>query len=592
MHFIYHILLTLWRQKVALFWPIWIAMTIVAALFVIWLVRGMIKPDEKVSANLGVAPQSNWSRCTWLALALFGVFVAFYVTLIFAWADFAYYDDCNFTLFTLKGHNIGPPIWIEAGRFFPLGYQEFNLIRHVSNNIIGYHAFPAFQLLIVCLILLVLDKDLGIRARICLAACAMLAPAMIIGFGGLVFPERNIVFWLLCLAFFVGRFDRTPSIAAAVPAIISAQFTLYYKETAFLFLGGFVAGRLLLRCRNTDRPGWNFGRLREAASRLDLCLASLGVVFLLYYGAVMFRHTNLQYAHNARLPELEVLLSYFEADLLAWVFVAVVVVRACLIWKRRIMPSPFWEGLAYGGLAYFAGFLGLGMFSAYYLAPVDVIAVLYLGRCAILSWGNQRLGSRIAVVIAFSGVMIQNVSLSAFREIERMNLIHAKAGIADVILAQCQRNVGTATRIFFPFANRYVTMDFGAYLSYRGVPVEGVDAGSTGETNVVMVSRAMPKDGPFLDYRNIMGHAGRVPEPGDLVIVMPDDYASLAEVAPYQQGGDTIFSYEPHPRVPTWWWSLVRRLHVIFPPWENEPPTDHWLDASVTVWKGMSQPRQ
>ena len=595
MHTIYDILIDLWRQRIAWFWPIWVSLTIMATFSTAWLVgrAGGALPVQtrKAPMNPGATTQSGWSRSVWLAVVLFGLFLVCYIVLIFVWEDFAYYDGCNFTLFTLKNHNIDAPIWTGAGRFFPLAYQEFNLIRHFSSSIAGYHALPVLQLLLVCFILLIFDRDLGPKARVCLAACALLAPGVVISFGGLVFPERNVLFWLLCLAIFVRRFDRTQSTAAAVAAIVCAQFMLYYKETAFLFLWGFAAGRLLWRCRNDDRLGWDFGRLREKASCLDLCLASLGLVFLLYYAAVMFRATGLEYARQARLPELTVLISYIEADLLAWLFVVVVIGRAYLIWKHRIRPSPFWEGLAYGGLAYFAGFLCLGMFSAYYLAPVDVIAVLYVGRCVILSWANQHWGIKIAMVIVFCGVLIQNVSLSAFHEIKRKNLIHAKAEIASVIQEQYQLGAGTTPRLFFPFANRYVMVDFGAYLSYREVPVEGLESKSAGGTSVIMVSPAMTKDGRFLDYRSIIGHAGHVPEPGDLVILMPDDYASLADVGPYLRGGNTIFSYEPRPQIPRWWWLLMRQLHIIFPPWENKPPTDHWLQASVTVWNGMSQPK-
>ena len=51
-----------------------------------------------------------------------------------------------FTLITLKGHDITPPIWNGEGRFFPLGHQEFNLIRHFTNTVFGYHVLPIIQL--------------------------------------------------------------------------------------------------------------------------------------------------------------------------------------------------------------------------------------------------------------------------------------------------------------------------------------------------------------------------------------------------------------------------------------------------------------
>jgi hypothetical protein len=58
-----------------------------------------------------------------------------------------------------------------------------------------------------------------------------------------------------------------------------------------------------------------------------------------------------------------------------------------------------WDGLAVGGVACFFGYLFLGMFSHYYLAPVDLIAVLYVGRFAILSWPSMHGWSRTLVLL-------------------------------------------------------------------------------------------------------------------------------------------------------------------------------------------------
>src|SRR5262245_53247938 len=65
---------------------------------------------------------------------------------------------------------------------------------------------------------------------------------------------------------------QTQSIAWAVAAAECAQIMLYYKEIASLLLLGFVVSRLVLRCRNTDERNWDYSRLRDKESRLDLCL--------------------------------------------------------------------------------------------------------------------------------------------------------------------------------------------------------------------------------------------------------------------------------------------------------------------------------
>ena len=183
-------------------------------------------------------------------MTLLTAFLASYIAMTLAWEDFAFYDDSWFTLFTLKGHSIGLAIWQQQGRFFPLGYKEFNLLRHFTDTITGYHVFPIAQLLIFACILLILDDELSIAARVALAILALLTPSILISFSGLLFWERSVLFFLACFLLSVKRFEQTQSTAWAVAAAVCAQIMIYYKETAFLLLLGFAAGRLILRCRN------------------------------------------------------------------------------------------------------------------------------------------------------------------------------------------------------------------------------------------------------------------------------------------------------------------------------------------------------
>ena len=215
------------------------------------------------------------------------------------WEDFAYYDNSNFTLDILKGRNYPTPIWQGQGRFFPLGYQEFNLLRHFTDTITGYHVLPIAQLLIFSWILLILDDELSIAARVALTILALVTPSILISFSGLIFPEHNVLFFLACLVLSVRRFEQTKSIAWAVAAVVCAQIILYYKEPAFLLLLGFAAVRLMLWLRNAQNARWDYARLWDAESSLDLCFVSLAVTFLLYYFAVMGIHQKLHYARRS-----------------------------------------------------------------------------------------------------------------------------------------------------------------------------------------------------------------------------------------------------------------------------------------------------
>jgi hypothetical protein len=72
-------------------------------------------------------------------LTLLAVFLVFYVAMGLVWEDFAYYDNSGFTLHTLQGQDFTPGFEQGELPFWPLGYQEFNLIRHFTESLIPLH---------------------------------------------------------------------------------------------------------------------------------------------------------------------------------------------------------------------------------------------------------------------------------------------------------------------------------------------------------------------------------------------------------------------------------------------------------------------
>jgi hypothetical protein len=564
-----------------LFWPIWFAMTAIGVLLVIWVV-----PEKKgIPQDSIPSPRRNWSRGGILGVTFLALLLACYIAGSLVWEDFTYYDNSHFTNGTLVGRDIPVQIVPENGRFFPLGHQEFNLIRHVTSSVAGYHALRIVQLVLLCGILLVFDDELSIQARVALILLVLITPSILTSFSGLIYPEWNVIFWFVCLMWFIKRFEQTQSKAWAVAATVSSQLMLYYKETAFLLLLGFAIGRLLLRCWKTDRTGWDFRRLRAPENRLDMCLAFLGVSFFLYYLAAMFPNYSMGYADEFQLPLNQVFASYFKLDLLVWVFVAVVLARILQVLRRKVAPELLWDGMALAGVGCLSGYLILRMYSAYFLAPADLIAVLYLGRLAILSLGNMGFGTRFCALALLTLILLQDLSLSAFRMYERKNVIHAKVEMGRVIKARYDSDPQNVKRLFFPFAKPFHVLEFVSYLNYLGVPVEEVPAGSVPTGSVVIVGKAFQTDGPC-GYRAFVCHPGTSPDPGDLVVVLPDDFTRGDGLNSYrQEGSGPVFSYHARPSIPPSLVPYVNRLHVVSPVFSHKQLPDLWLNASVTVWR-------
>ena len=501
----------LWRERIHLFWPIWIATTAGGISLVI-----LVLPKRKSSqANSNPSLRYNWSRGAIVAVTVLALLLACYIAGSLVWEDFTYSDNSHFTNGTLVGKDIPLQILPGNGRFFPLGHQEYNLIRHFTSSVSGYHALRIVQLVLLCGILLVFDEELSVWARAALIILVLITPSIVISFSGLIYPEWNVVFSLMCLAWSVKRFEDTQYTAWAVAAVISAQVMLYYKETAFLVLLGFAIGRLLLRCWNADQVGWDFKRLRNPESRLDMCLAFLGVLFILYYLAAMFPSYSTGYANEMQLPLKQVFVSYLKLDGLVWLLAAVVTVRIVQILRGKWAPAPLWDGLALGGVGCLVGYLILRINAGYFLAPADIIAVLYLGHLALLSAKNMGHAHRVCVLALLILVVLQDLSLSAFRMYERKNVIHAKAEMGQAIKRLYQSNPQSVKKLFFPFSQPYRIMEFASYLNYLGIPVEQVSSSSVPDSSVVIVGKVVEMDGRC-SYRTFMCHPGRRPDPGDL----------------------------------------------------------------------------
>lgn len=580
------VLRTVWTHRITVYWAIWGATTLASAFLMDWAVSSA--PYATGPARLAdriFKREQLRSRAGVATLVVLTASLVLYILLSLVWEDFAGYDHSALTLFTLRGYSMGPPIWRNAGRFFPLGHQEFNLVRHFTHTIVGYHVFPAVQLFFLICLLLFIDTEISFVSHTAIVGVILLSPAIMISYTGLFFPERNVVFWLACLILFVQRFEQTRLTGWAVAAGVSAQIMMYYKETAFLLVAAFAAVRLLLHCRSTCHEGWDYDRLWDKEGRFNLILLSLSAVFLFFYVAAMFPHMSMQYTSNLRLPTTEIVASYVKMDALVFVFVVFAAARTYMILRRRVTPLPLWDGLAIGGAVYFIAYLRLGIFSAYYMAPVDLIAALYLGRFAAQFLTTAHSAGKIAVACVFCPILIQNASLSAFHLFEDKNLVHAKAEIADSVLSRYAVAKGNPVRLFFPFATPYVVMEFGSYLDYRGLAVEGGAEERPGRNSVVLVSRNVGSEGPCVPFRPVVCHPGTRPSAGDLVVVLPDDDASLVQVSSYQQQGERLFSYEPRPRVPEWAYPFVKRLRIASIAFARKELPDRWLHASVVDWK-------
>jgi hypothetical protein len=168
---------------------------------------------------------------------------------------------------------------------------------------------------------------------------------------------------------------------------------------------------------------------------------------------------------------------------------------------------------------------------------------------------------------------------------ERKNVIHSKVELGQAIKALYESNPQDVKRLFFPFAKPFHVMEFVSYLNYIGIPVEAVPPGSVASSSVVIVGTAFQTVGPC-GYRTFVCHPGNRPAPGDLVVVLPDDFTTSEDLNWYRrESTGQIFLYHPSPSIPRWLLPYVNSLHVVSPIFSQNQLPEFWLNASVTVSK-------
>ena len=185
------------------FWPIWILITAAAAIGAAVLIkldtvaRSQTEKDTYEQSRSHVARIGASGAVT--TFTLLTVFLVCYIAMNLVWENFADHDNSIFTLYTLQGHDYPAPIWRREGRFFPLGVQEFNLVRHFTHTPIGYRILPVIQLLIFLGIIVSLGVELNIAARAILSIVVLLTPSVLNSFAVLTGQERDELFFLTCL---------------------------------------------------------------------------------------------------------------------------------------------------------------------------------------------------------------------------------------------------------------------------------------------------------------------------------------------------------------------------------------------------------
>jgi hypothetical protein len=544
--FIYHLFehaYRIFRFNFLLDWLFFLGLIVVCALL-------LGSPPDSLSSGLSqrgasygrMRLRSRLSLTDGISVIALLLFVAFYIVLIFYKEDFAAYDDDQLTDFSLRGQSFPPPIWPSVGRFLPLGLLEFNLLRLITKSPAGYHSFSVAQLIILLLALVVVLGEYKFVYRVPILIAATLAPSFVLSFTSLVIPDRNVLFWLAIMLLCLCGYSKTKAPIYFIGCLVATHFALYYKETVVVFVVAYAGAQLLLQSYRRRRTGYRSWQELARENSLQVGMLAVSGIYVVLF-LVMLPHPSFSYIIAKRAALSFLILGYLQLDWLVFILIPVLVLRLGWFVFCEGQLDPMWDSLAIGALAYFFCLIALRLYMPYYTASVDLIALLYLARVS-LSWLLNPTKVRVSVVTTvFVCILLHNTAYSSFAIIENKNFIAIKSQFAGFLRTYGTRVSSSTVELFFPYADGYRLMELSAYLRYKGFRLAGQKVtGSEAGPGLVVEGRNAFANSRCVGYRDYACIHADSARDGALIIVLPDDMASMADVEEIGKDSVLLFS--------------------------------------------------
>jgi hypothetical protein len=512
-----------------------------------------------------------------LALA---VFVSVFSYVIFYREDLIGLDYATLTAERFVTILIHP----SSGRFFPLALQEYNLLAMFGRSVSVYAAFTVCQLVVVIACVFRLLDEVPTWFTCIVVAFMMTLPGVFVAVVTFVYPERDVIFWLALWLVCVHAFDRRPSRASFFCAVVAAQAMLYYKETAFILVGGFAGVRLAINAfvARDELRRRAFGRFAKD-SMLEIALLGLCAVFLTVYFVMIAPHVTQSYAMSASRPHswVESIDSYARSDYLLDAFVIVLAGRLAWLASRRHEVDSFWDPLAIGALGYGLAFVKLGMTREYYQAPVEFIAVMYLARLAYAGLRGQR-----RLIIALSPlpvvlVLQRNVSDAASRLLARKQYVEGNVRLASFLKDYSRSHGRTQLQLYFPQVGGFELMELSSFLRYKGLAAAGDSIGeSLASPGFIMKTAHRYPDDRCYPTQVFRCTYAREPAPGDLLVFLSGRELPAEQLGALKVSAVEVFHYRPESS------TIERALSALVP---AERRADRAPDVRVFEYSGESR---
>jgi hypothetical protein len=553
------------------FWAVW-GLGLVGILLLSFGMFQRRRPEDRWQlAAEGRATESAQPNA--FVAACFGVFLCLYIGFMLWGEDFAFQDGHSFTDYVAIGIPRPPSIWPDSGRFWPLGYGEYNLIAHLSPTATAFLAYAAIQLLVGLWFLYRVMPSPSPTLRLATLVVLLWAPAFAADFAELTYADRNVDFALCVLIFLVDRYDRSPALSSLLPAMVVTYAALYHKETTIALLGSFAGARVLLRA---SRQGWR-SALR---SPLEIGMLACCACFVSQLAITLLPAGRSSYVNELSVGRLTAASRYLTADPLLTAFLLAFGVHLFSTLRRGGKLDPLWDTLAVGGALHIAAVSMTGLEESYLMGPTEMIAMLTLLRL-VPRWWRERPQLRPILAGVGGAVVAATMVFGTFRLIQRKNVVRQTQRIASFLVSHYGEPAHEKGRLYFVSEDGMV-MNFVSFLGYKGLRFHRRDEPQGVAAIDVAGPNAFPDD-RCVHYKDYVCRHDAI-RPGDIVVRLAEDTWSTV-TPPSGTTLEPLFQVNPVDFFPSLR-PLLAGLYRVSPTmlgvFGNRPLPEEWLRVSAT----------
>lgn len=315
-----------------------------------------------------------------LPIALGLLIVSLLSFLIVYNAQWVFGDQFGFLLTTASGkfYSMSNDVGV-AGRFFPLGHQDLNIIPllGVQGTATVHFIWSTLNYLVFSVIVFLFIKRI-IKAKsanwLALFGLLFLSARFYPMFLDLIFPERIILVLLSVFLYLYYQFVQTNQIKYGILSFLIAVYLSYCKEP----LSGMFAVMALTHLF------FNYKQLSKTHRIFYIGLLVNLIVFIVLYYFIVFQFATGFYGQTfVGFSKLELIISVFRSHKILLFGVLLVIYRLYFIILKKEKEHLLFDGIAFSAFSYVFVLVFLNMKNTYYYFPA--IFFIYISLVYFLS---------------------------------------------------------------------------------------------------------------------------------------------------------------------------------------------------------------